>query len=110
MRTDGDLPMSTHPCRFVHPARRHRRIAIAALALLAGCGLAAAQQIVAHVIAGGGGISHSAGGCRTLEASIGETAAGVSSGAAFTIRAGYWAGAGSAARDSIFRSGLEECQ
>lgn len=73
------------------------------------CGIAAAQ-VVSHVIAGGGGVSRSAGGCRTLEGSIGEAAAGVSSGAGFSVSAGYWAGPGRAHRDSLFRSGFEECQ
>lgn len=102
--------MTANPRSFVRPPRRRQCIAVVALALLAGGGIAAAQQIVAHVIAGGGGISHSAGGCRTLEGSVGETAAGVSSGATFTVKAGYWAGAGSTGRDSLFHSGFEECQ
>ncbi|MBA8886628.1 hypothetical protein FHW12_000819 [Dokdonella fugitiva] len=94
------------------PAHRRRRacVALALLALLASCGVAAAHQLVAHAIAGGGGISHSPGGCRTLEGSIGETAAGVSANAGYTLRAGYWAGAGSAQRDSVFRTGFEGCQ
>ncbi len=86
-----------------------RFAAVAAFAGLVTCGLAAAQ-VVANVIAGGGGVSHSAGGCRTLEGSIGETVVGVSSGAGYSVHAGYWAGAGSAQRDSLFRNGFEECQ
>lgn len=87
---------------------RHRIVAVVFGGLVT-CGIATAQ-VVAHAIAGGGGISHSAGGCRTLEGSIGETAAGVSSGAGFSVHAGYWAGPGSAQRDSLFRNGFEACQ
>jgi hypothetical protein len=91
-------------------ARRSRCVAAAAaFAGLMACGIAAAQ-VVSHVIAGGGGVSRSAGGCRTLEGSIGEPATGVSSGAGFSVRAGYWAGPGSARRDALFRNGFEECQ
>lgn len=93
---------------FASLLSRHRITAVAFGGLLT-CGIATAQ-VVAHVIAGGGGISHSAGGCRTLEGSIGETAAGVSSGGAFSVNAGYWAGPGNAQRDSIFRNGFEACQ
>jgi len=90
-------------------ASKRRLVAVAALVGLASCGLAAAQ-VVANVSAGGGGVSHSAGGCRTLEGSVGEPAVGVSSGAGFSVHAGYWAGAGGAHRDSLFRNGFEECQ
>jgi hypothetical protein len=90
-------------------ATRRRIIAAAAFAGLLACGIAAAE-VVAHVIAGGGGISHSPGGCRTLEGSIGEAAVGVSSGAGYSIHAGYWAGPGSVDRDSLFRNGFEACQ
>jgi hypothetical protein len=94
------------------PAHRRRRagVVLMLLTLLASCGVAAAHQLVAHAITGGGGISHSPGGCRTLEGSIGETAVGVSANADYTLRAGYWAGAGSVRRDSVFRTGFEECQ
>jgi hypothetical protein len=95
----------TTPCTPL----RTRCVVATAFACVVACGIAAAQ-VVSHVIAGGGGVSHSAGGCRTLEGSIGETAAGVSTGAAFSLHAGYWAGPGSAQRDSLFRNGFEECQ
>jgi len=96
---------------LVRPSRprRRARAAIALLVLLVGSGVAMAQQIIAHVIAGGGGISHSPGNCRALEGSIAETAVGTSSGAGYTLSAGYWAGPGSARRDSVFRNSFEEC-
>jgi hypothetical protein len=90
-------------------ARRTGCVVAGACAGILACGISAAQ-VVSHVIAGGGGVSHSAGGCRTIEGSIGEAAVGVSSGAGFSVHAGYWAGAGGAHRDSLFRSGFEECQ
>jgi len=93
---------------FASLLSRHCIVAVVFVGLVT-YGIATAQ-VVAHVIAGGGGISHSAGGCRTLEGSIGETAAGVSSGAGFSVHAGYWAGPGSAQRDSLFRNGFEACQ
>ncbi|MGN6521094.1 MAG: hypothetical protein ACTHK2_16915 [Dokdonella sp.] len=88
---------------------RRRHLASAALLGLLGCGIATAQ-IVAYAIAGGGGTSRSPGRCRVLEGSIGEPAAGVSSGAAFSLHAGYWAGPGSVQRDSLFDNGFEACQ
>jgi hypothetical protein len=88
---------------------RTRCVVATAFACVMACGIAAAQ-VVSHVIAGGGGISHSAGACRTLEGSIGEAAPGMSSGGAFSVHAGYWAGPGGAHRDSLFRNGFEECQ
>ncbi|HEU4663829.1 MAG TPA: hypothetical protein VFS55_07350 [Dokdonella sp.] len=90
--------------------RRRARVVLALLVLLASCSAAAAHQLMAHAIAGGGGISRSPGGCRTLEGSIGETAVGVSGNAGYTLHAGYWAGAGSVRRESVFRTGFEECQ
>jgi hypothetical protein len=88
---------------------RTRCVIATAFAGVMACGIAAAQ-VVSHVIAGGGGVSHSAGGCRTLEGSIGEAAAGESSGGPFSVHAGYWAGPGGGRRDSLFRNGFEECQ
>ncbi|HEY6943076.1 hypothetical protein [Dokdonella sp.] len=101
------MPLRTSSA-FRSAARDRCVVAIAALGLVT-CGIATAQ-VVANVIAGGGGISHSAGGCRTLEGSLGETATGMSSGAGYSVHAGYWAGAGSARRDSLFRNGFEECR
>jgi hypothetical protein len=93
------------------PCRRRVRIIIALLSLLPACfGAVTAQTLLAHVIAGGGGISRSSGGCRSLEGNMGETATGSSSNAGFTLHAGFWAGAGSVDRDSLFRSGFEACQ
>jgi len=101
--------MRTRTPPIFRTTRQRRVIAVAAFVGFATCGLAAAQ-VVANVIAGGGGVSHSAGGCRTLEGSVGEPVVGVSSGAGFSVHAGYWAGAGGAHRDSLFRNGFEECQ
>ena len=92
------------------PCRRRVPVIVAILALPICFGGVTAQTLVANVIAGGGGISQSPGGCRTLEGSIGESAIGSSSNAGFTLRAGFWAGAGSVDRDSLFRSGFEACQ
>ena len=78
-----------------------------ALAVLAAPALA--QQISSHLIAAGGGISRSPGGCRVLEGSIGQPATGTASTGEFTLRAGYWAGPGSQRRDSVFSAGFEEC-
>lgn len=88
--------------------RRYAVVAMAFVSVMA-CGIAAAQ-VIAHVIAGGGGVSHSPGGCRTLEGSVGEAVVGDSSGDRFSVHAGYWVGAGGAHRDSLFRHGFEECQ
>lgn len=62
------------------------------------------------VIAGGGGSSRSAQGCFALDGTIAETAAGVSNGGEFAARAGFWGGAGSHRRDSVFRDPFEECR
>lgn len=83
------------------------RLLLLALALLAGPTLA--QQISSHLIASGGGVSRSPGGCRVLEGSLGQPALGTSSGGAFTVRAGYWAGPGSQRRDRVFSAGFEGC-
>lgn len=80
--------------------------------LLAGAVLACpalAQQISSHVIAAGGGVSRSPGGCRVLEGSLGQPVIGTASGGAYTVQAGYWAGPGSQRRDSIFSGDFEEC-
>lgn len=82
------------------------------LVLLAGVvltGPTVAQQISSHVIAAGGGTSRSAGGCRTLEGTLGQAAIGTASGGEFTVQAGYWAGPGRQRRDSVFSAGFEEC-
>lgn len=97
------------------PSWRARRWAGASrlrLVLLAGAVLAGptvAQQIGSHVIAAGGGTSHSAGGCRMLESTLGQPAVGTASGGGFTVQAGYWAGPGRQRRDSVFSAGFEEC-
>jgi len=75
--------------------------------LLAGPALA--QQISSHVIASGGGTSRSVGGCRVLEGTVGQPVIGTSSGGQFRVQAGYWAGAGSQRRDSVFSGSFEEC-
>jgi hypothetical protein len=92
----------------VFRARRRRLAAAFVFAVLA-AGDVTGQQISSHVIAGGGGTSHSPGGCRVLESSIGEPAAGRASGSDFIVTAGYWAGPGGQRRDSLFDSGFEGC-
>lgn len=98
-------------CRPLAALQRSRlprlRFLLLALAVLAAPVLA--QQISSHLIAAGGGISRSPGGCRVLEGSIGQPAAGTASGGEFTLRAGYWVGPGSQRRDSVFSAGFEEC-
>lgn len=96
-------PLSAPPRPW--PARY--RIGVLALAVLAWPALA--QQISSHVIASGGGTSRSAGGCRVLEGTMGQAVIGTTSGGAFSLRAGYWAGPGSQRRDSIFSGDFEEC-
>lgn len=71
---DEERPRVAHPAGAPAPTRRRRA------ALLASCGVAAAHQLFAHAIMGGGN-GHSPGGCRTLEGGIGETAVGVSTNA-----------------------------
>ena len=88
------------------PKRRSGLLLLVA-AVLAGPALA--QQISSHVIASGGGTSRSPGGCRVLEGSIGQPAAGTASGGGFTLHAGYWAGSGSQRRDSVFSGSFEGC-
>ena len=94
-------------CRRRHPRPPRFGFLLLALAVLAAPALA--QQISSHLIAAGGGVSRSPGGCRVLEGSIGEPAAGAASGGGFTLQAGYWAGPGSQQRDSVFSAGFEEC-
>lgn len=104
MRT-ASTPRTTHtPPR---PWRVRGCLAAFALAILAWPSLA--QQISSHVIAAGGGSSRSPGGCRVLEGTMGQAVVGTSSGGAFSVRAGYWAGPGSQRRDSIFSGDFEEC-
>ena len=64
----------------------------------------------AQVVAGGGGTSTSAGGCIGLNATLGESVAGVASGGGFSVAAGYWARVQPGSRDSLFNSGFEGCQ
>lgn len=97
--------------RTVSPSRllsvAQLRLVLLAAAVLAGPALA--QQISSHVIAAGGGISRSPGGCRVLEGSLGQPAVGTANGGGFTLKAGYWAGPGSQRRDSVFSGDFEEC-
>lgn len=61
------------------------------------------------VIAGGGGSSRSAQECFALQATVAESAAGVSAAGEFVLRAGFWAGVGALRRDSLFHDHFEEC-
>lgn len=89
---------------------RHRAVQLCAAAALFGAGVVSAQMaITAHAIAGGGGTARSAGGCYSLDATLGEPTGGRSSGGAFAIDAGFWAGPGSVRRDQLFRGGFQGC-
>lgn len=83
---------------------------LACVAFAWGAAHAGALQITAQGIAPGGGRTESAGGCRRVEATFGEPAAGRSSGGAYAIIAGFQAGLAAGARDSIFHNGFQECQ
>lgn len=83
---------------------------VAGAAVVSGTAYAGGLQIIAHALAPGGGSSASPGGCRRLEATFGEPVAGRSSGGAYTVVAGFQAGANVHGRDSIFRNGFQECQ
>jgi len=63
--------------------------------------------ITASVIAGGG-IARATNACFELAGTIGQPTAGVSQGADYQLRTGFWGGAVLA--DSLFRSSFEECQ
>ena len=85
------------------------------LALTAGVALvvvatanAAGFAIEGSVITTGGGRSFSAGGCLAVDASIGQNAVGVSTGGAFSVRAGYWP-AVTKRPDRMFNNGFQEC-
>ena len=89
---------------------RRRAVQWCALAALFGAGIAPAQiQIAAQAIAGGGGTIRSNGGCYVLESTLGEPAGGRASGGAFAVTAGFWAGPGSARRDTVFHNGFQGC-
>ncbi len=92
-------------------SRPHVRLRAALAALLLGVPLAAFTQTLleGRLITAGGGRSQTPGGCRVVTGSLGEPAAGRSSGGAFTVSAGFWAGPGSADRDVLFTAGFEEC-
>ena len=103
------IASSTYPPRRARPGARAARVRLLLLAGAVLAGPTVAQQISSHVIAAGGGTSHSAGGCRMLEGTLGQPAIGTSSGGGFTVQAGYWAGPGRQRRDSIFGAGFEGC-
>ena len=93
-------------------AARSRILLRTSLALLLlGAPLAAFTQTVLQggLIAAGGGRSQTPGGCRVLNGSLGEPAAGRSSGGAFAVTAGFRAGRGSTNDDALFNAGFEEC-
>lgn len=89
------------------------RIGVAA-AIGAAMGWSLAQagglQVTAQVISSGGGSSESAGGCRRLEATLGEPVSGPSSGGPYTLVAGFQASISAGPRDSIFNDGFQECE
>lgn len=95
------------PLVFLRVCARRLRPLLLAVVLLAGPALA--QQISSHVIAAGGGVSRSPGGCRVLEGSIGQPAIGNASGGVYAVQAGYWAGPGRQRRDRIFSGDFQEC-
>jgi hypothetical protein len=83
---------------------------LACLATLCGVADAGSVQLTAQAIATGGGRSASPGGCRRLEATIGEPVAGRASGGSFVVIAGFQGRVGALPRDSIFHDGFQECQ
>jgi hypothetical protein len=87
-------------------SRRYWLIATA-LACLATASHAAAPTISSSVIAGGAGSSTSPGKCFKLDTTLGQHAAGHSSGGVFAIDAGFLPGHGD--NDPIFHYGFEVC-
>lgn len=105
--TGVDRSKGEGPGRRGRPGRAGGWVLVAGMALLAAD--AGSQQITAHVIASGGGVSRSAGGCRVLEASLGEAVGGRSSGGGYTVTAGFLAATGGVRRDAIFNNGFQGC-
>lgn len=90
------------------PASRRLRLLI-----LSGLGLATLAQaggfaIDDAVIASGGGRSASTGGCLAVLGTIGQDTVGTASGAGYTVRSGFWAGAAGRS-DALFNHGFQEC-
>ncbi len=86
--------------------------AAAAIAVVVGWSAAQAgsMQVTAQAISSGGGRSASAGGCRRLEATLGEPVIGHASGGPYTLVSGFQAGISAGPRDSVFNDGFEECK
>lgn len=87
-----------------------RFVALTIVFCLAALPAAAQISLSTSLIAGGGDRSSSAGGCFTLDGSLGESGAGTASGGNFVLSSGYWAGIDSRSRDSLFNTGFEGCQ
>jgi hypothetical protein len=90
--------------RFRRPA-----LVVGAVLVLAAVAKAGDFAIEASVIAAGGGHSSSAGGCLTVDASIGHDTTGLSEGGSFSMRSGFWPALGDRPTDSLFNNGFQEC-
>lgn len=102
------IPIVNQFCIRETPARgRKYWPAAAALACLAVASHAAAPIVANSVIAGGASSSTSPGKCLKLDATVGQHAAGHSSGGVFTIDAGFLPGRRD--NDPIFHYGFEVC-
>lgn len=92
-------------------ARLARRAAVVASMSLLATLPASAQFAIEHgVIAGGGATSASAGGCLSLDGTLGQALAGTMSGGTYAITSGYWTHIDMRSRDALFHSGFEACQ
>jgi len=80
---------------------------VACMAISWGVVYAGGFQITAHSVSPGGGAS--SGGCRRLEATLGEPVNGSSAGSSFVVVAGFQARIAAYERDSIFNDGFQEC-
>ena len=80
---------------------------VACMATSWGVVYAGGFQITAHSVSAGGGTS--SGGCRRLEATLGEPVNGSLVGGSFVIVAGFQAHIAAYERDSIFNDGFQEC-
>lgn len=93
---------------------RHSRVwrptlVIGAAMVLAATASAGDFSIEASAISAGGGQIRSAGGCLTIDASVGQEIAGMSEGGPFSMRSGFWPAVGDRPTDSLFNNGFEEC-
>jgi len=83
-----------------------RMAIVACMATSWGVVYAGGFQITAHSVSPGGGAS--SGGCRRLEATLGEPANGRSAAGGFVLVAGFQAHIAAYERDSIFNDGFQE--